>query len=35
MHPKIRQVGPGFCPVCGLPLEPLMAAGVRAACRIG
>jgi Cu+-exporting ATPase len=26
MHPKIRQAGPGVCPICGLPLEPLMAA---------
>jgi Cu+-exporting ATPase len=25
MHPKIRQAGPGVCPICGLPLEPLMA----------
>jgi Cu+-exporting ATPase len=26
MHPKIQQAGPGVCPICGLPLEPLMAA---------
>ena len=24
MHPEIRQVGPGFCPKCGMALEPLM-----------
>ena len=23
MHPKIRQVGPGSCPICGMALEPL------------
>lgn len=23
MHPQIRQVGPGFCPICGMALEPL------------
>src|SRR6516162_4611397 len=23
MHPEIRQVGPGFCPICGMALEPL------------
>lgn len=22
MHPKIRQIGPGNCPVCGMTLEP-------------
>jgi Cu+-exporting ATPase len=22
MHPEIRQVGPGTCPICGLALEP-------------
>src|SRR5689334_21615768 len=22
MHPEIRQVGPGSCPICGLALEP-------------
>jgi Cu+-exporting ATPase len=22
MHPQIRQVGPGFCPLCGMALEP-------------
>ena len=25
MHPEIRQVGPGNCPICGMGLEPLMA----------
>jgi Cu+-exporting ATPase len=23
MHPEIRQVGPGPCPICGMALEPL------------
>ena len=22
MHPQIRQVGPGTCPICGMALEP-------------
>ena len=22
MHPQIRQDGPGFCPICGMALEP-------------
>ncbi len=26
MHPEIRQVGPGHCPICGMALEPLDAA---------
>jgi Cu2+-exporting ATPase len=25
MHPEIRQVGPGHCPICGMTLEPLLA----------
>ena len=25
MHPEIRQVGPGACPICGMALEPVMA----------
>jgi Cu+-exporting ATPase len=25
MHPEIRQVGPGSCPICGMALEPVMA----------
>ncbi len=24
MHPQIRQVGPGACPICGMALEPLI-----------
>ena len=23
MHPEIRQVGPGVCPICGMSLEPV------------
>ena len=26
MHPQIRQVGPGFCPICGMALEPELVA---------
>ena len=26
MHPEIRQQGPGSCPLCGMALEPLVAA---------
>lgn len=26
MHPQIRQVGPGSCPICGMTLEPETAA---------
>jgi len=26
MHPQIRQVGPGNCPICGMALEPMEAA---------
>ena len=25
MHPEIRQIGPGSCPICGMALEPVMA----------
>ena len=25
MHPEVRQVGPGSCPICGMALEPVMA----------
>ncbi len=25
MHPQIRQVGPGHCPICGMALEPEVA----------
>ena len=24
MHPEVRQVGPGSCPLCGMGLEPLL-----------
>jgi Cu+-exporting ATPase len=24
MHPDVRQIGPGSCPICGMALEPLM-----------
>jgi Cu+-exporting ATPase len=26
MHPQIRQMGPGNCPICGMALEPLIAS---------
>jgi P-type Cu+ transporter len=26
MHPQIRQLGPGHCPICGMALEPELAA---------
>lgn len=26
MHPEIRQVGPGSCPICGMALEPDVAS---------
>jgi P-type Cu+ transporter len=26
MHPQIRQAGPGSCPICGMALEPVLAA---------
>lgn len=26
MHPQIRQVGPGSCPICGMALEPVIAS---------
>ncbi|KWT68540.1 Lead, cadmium, zinc and mercury transporting ATPase [Variovorax sp. WDL1] len=25
MHPQIRQMGPGNCPICGMALEPVVA----------
>ena len=25
MHPEVRQVGPGACPICGMALEPDLA----------
>ncbi|HEY1453906.1 MAG TPA: heavy metal translocating P-type ATPase [Roseiarcus sp.] len=27
MHPEIRQLGPGHCPICGMALEPEVATG--------
>jgi heavy metal translocating P-type ATPase len=27
MHPQIRQIGPGNCPICGMALEPEIATG--------
>ena len=27
MHPEVRQVGPGSCPICGMALEPVLATG--------
>ncbi|MFG1384588.1 heavy metal-binding domain-containing protein, partial [Xanthobacter sp. V3C-4] len=27
MHPQIRQLGPGNCPICGMTLEPEVATG--------
>ena len=27
MHPEIRQVGPGSCPICGMALEPVIVGG--------
>ena len=26
MHPEVRQVGPGFCPICGMALEPVVVS---------
>jgi Cu+-exporting ATPase len=26
MHPEIRQIGPGSCPICGMALEPVDAS---------
>ncbi|HZR70690.1 MAG TPA: heavy metal translocating P-type ATPase [Burkholderiales bacterium] len=26
MHPEVRQAGPGTCPICGMALEPVVAA---------
>ena len=26
MHPEVRQVGPGSCPICGMALEPLLVS---------
>lgn len=27
MHPEIRQMGPGGCPICGMALEPEITSG--------
>ena len=27
MHPQVRQMGPGNCPICGMALEPVLATG--------
>ena len=27
MHPQVRQVGPGTCPICGMALEPEVMTG--------
>lgn len=26
MHPQVRQIGPGHCPICGMALEPVLVA---------
>ncbi|MDO5371595.1 heavy metal-binding domain-containing protein, partial [Paracoccus sp. (in: a-proteobacteria)] len=26
MHPNIRQVAPGSCPICGMALEPVLVS---------
>ncbi|MEO6610285.1 MAG: heavy metal-binding domain-containing protein, partial [Aestuariivirga sp.] len=26
MHPQVRQLGPGACPICGMALEPVMVS---------
>jgi Cu+-exporting ATPase len=31
MHPQIRQVGPGVCPICGMTLEPVTVTADQAA----
>ena len=31
MHPEVRQVGPGACPICGMALEPLEVSAEPAA----
>lgn len=27
MHPQVRQIGPGSCPICGMALEPEVSTG--------
>ncbi|HEY8010023.1 MAG TPA: copper-translocating P-type ATPase [Rudaea sp.] len=29
MHPQIRQIGSGHCPICGMTLEPVVPAGTQ------
>ncbi len=29
MHPEVRQIGPGSCPICGMALEPVMPTDSR------
>jgi Cu+-exporting ATPase len=31
MHPQIRQLGPGHCPICGMALEPDVASAANGA----
>jgi len=26
MHPEVRQIGPGSCPICGMALEPMLVS---------
>jgi Cu+-exporting ATPase len=30
MHPQVRQMGPGNCPICGMALEPVLATAEQA-----
>src|ERR1700730_4905138 len=30
MHPQVRRMGPGHCPICGMALEPVVATGEEA-----
>ncbi|MDR7294708.1 Cu+-exporting ATPase [Pelomonas aquatica] len=31
MHPQVRQLGPGSCPICGMALEPVVATAEQGA----
>ncbi|MGE3150670.1 MAG: heavy metal translocating P-type ATPase, partial [Pseudorhodoplanes sp.] len=31
MHPQVRQIGPGVCPICGMALEPEMVTAEHSA----
>ena len=31
MHPQVRQLGPGHCPICGMALEPVLATAEQGA----